>query len=117
MKLTKLQTFVKQEIFLTSPLLFIGLVKDCAADEYEVIESELVNLLASNFDETDTLATIIDHDRKQEEMVIAYVTKVIDEIQAEIAEIESVQELAVNDSVIDLELDNRDRARDMGAES
>jgi hypothetical protein len=117
MKLSKLQSIVKEDIFLTSPLLFIGLVKDCAPDDYEVIESELVNLLAANSDESDTLAMIIDHDKKQEELVKCYVAKVITEIQSEIAEIESVQEFAVNDNIVNLELDNAERARDMGAES
>ena len=97
-------------------IILLQMICDECPDGYESIEGDLLNIIAETVDNSDLLNSITKARRSEYlEKVESQIREVIQGLIDEVEQLEAME--PANDSQLDLELDNAERARDMRAES
>jgi len=117
---SELKKYISKSGFKHSPICLLQSICEFCGDGYDSIKGDLLNIIIEAVDESDILDVIADK-TTNDVLSMKVVVPIMEYMQGLIDEVEICDSLdalsPANDATIDIYLDNRDRARDMGAES
>ena len=116
----QLKKYISESTLKNNPICLLQMLKMQCKEGYESIEIELQDIIDDTVNSSSILDAISDSGKtprffmKVEGPIEEFLQGLIDEVEI----CDSLDALSpANDATIDIYLDNRDRARDMGAES